>query len=88
MEKVYVIQIEEVVDYVDYGHPLEAFRNREDAEKRYKEIVESAKSEEEFGGPDYEDWAVEEREWSYEVYEDGYYAHNHYSVAIYEVEVK
>lgn len=82
MDKVYLIHIDEVYEYEELGHPIEVYRNREDAENRYKEIVEVAECE----YPS--DWEREEGQWRYECYEDGHYAYNHFSVTLKTAEVR
>ena len=80
--KIYVIKIEEVYDMESYDHDVEAYKKREDAKKRFDEIVDKAKKE----YPDY--WEREESETAYSTWKDGEYCDTHYSVSMKETELR
>lgn len=85
--KIWVITIDEVYDYENFKHTPIAFSKEAEARKELdtfrKGIKTDYKSELE------EDhWLYEDGEDYCEVYEDGCYAQNHYSVRLNEVELK
>ena len=85
MKKIWVIVIDEVSDYVDYNHKPKAYSKEEDARKEFESLKEEMKS-------DYKDelkdgWCLDEGRNSCEVYNDGWYAQDHYSIHLYDVEV-
>ena len=85
MEKVYVIVISDVYDMTENSHSPIVFKNREDAIRRFNDIVEAFESEYAY---DIEDgWEIEKNETSYSAWEEGRYVENHYDVTVYELEV-
>lgn len=83
MEKIYIITISEVFDFEDFGHKPEAYRNREEAQKRYEDIVEEAKRE--FAE---NDWEEAQGASYYETFPNGYWGTSHYAVYLSEVDLQ
>lgn len=81
--KIYIVRIDEVADYATENYALEAFYNKNDAKKRFDEILADAKSQDWMEG-----WEVEESEDSFSAWPDGEWGTDHYAIYIEEVEVK
>lgn len=81
--KIYIVRVDDVADYATLHHDLEAFYKKEDAKKRYDEILNDAKSEDWLDG-----WEVEETEDSFSAWPDGEWGTDHYEITIEEVDVK
>lgn len=83
--KVYVIIMDEVYGFENYVHTPEAYLNKETALKALDDWKDDLKA-------DYADeledgWVYEDGEMYCEVYEDGNYSENHYTIYLKEVEV-
>lgn len=81
--KIYIITIDEVFDFESFSHKPEAFAKKEDALRRYEDIVEDAKRE--FAE---EEWEESQGAAYYETYPEGYWGTSHYGVYLQEVELK
>ena len=84
--KIWVITIDEVYDYENFPHDPIAFSNEKDAKEQLDTFRQGLKK-------DYEselesNWLYEDGERYCEVYEDGCYGTNHYSVRLSEIELK
>ena len=82
MEKVYVIEFDDVADSQTLHHDVEVFRNYQDAKDRFDYIVHETKQlllEEELEEADSVDF--------YKAWEDGKWVENHYGVYLYTVKI-
>lgn len=80
--KIYIVRIDDVADYETLHHDLEAFYKKDDAKKRFDEILADAKSEDWL-----DDWETEETEDSFSAWPNGEWGTDHYEITIEEVEV-
>lgn len=80
--KKYLVIRHSVCDYEDLGISIYLFNKVEDAEKRFKDLVEDEK--------DYiaDDWSINSEDWLFEAWEDGDYTKNHSLVEIREMIVE
>ena len=86
MEKIYLITIDEVYDYEVFDHEPLAYKNPEDAFKKFEEVKEEIRSnyEREIEGG----WEIEDSKTHLELYNEGYYASFHIVASLQEIEVK
>ena len=86
MKKIFILTVEIINDCCDMSPKPMAFKNYDDAKKVMNKLVASFLEEMEI---EIEEgtWIVEQSEKSFSAYEDGYWAHNHYSVSIHRVEL-
>lgn len=82
MEKVWIITIDEVDDFVHYHHSPLVFANEARARERLNAIKEDNKK-----GATEEGWVIEESQDCIDIYEDGCYAQYHYSAVLEEVDI-
>ena len=91
MEKVFVITIEDIYDFASTNHKPIIYRKKEDAVKKFEELIESFLDENpsytNLDNDDAEDFIYEKSEYSFSAYEDGRYGENHYDITISEVEL-
>lgn len=84
--KIWIITIEDVCDYASYYHAPLAFSKEEDARTQldvFKKSIQTDYKTEIGNG-----WVYEDGDNSAEVYKDGYYGEEHYSVVLKEIELK
>ena len=83
---IWIITIDEVCDYEEFGQRPQAFEKEEDARamlERFKKDIKSDYADELNDG-----WAYDEGRNFVEVYNDGWYSQDHYSVHLYEIELQ
>lgn len=85
MEKVWIITIDEVVDYENFGQRPQAFEKEEDARAMMERFKADIK--EDYAKELEEGWVFEAGRNYCEVYDEGWYSQNHYKVSLNEVEV-
>ena len=74
--KIFILFIEKVIDCETLQQKCYAYFNKDKAIERFKQIIKDVET----SYP--EDWEIEESETCFEMYEDGYYVHNHVIVKI------
>lgn len=86
-EKVYVIAIEEVDDCCNYWHKPLVYKSLDEAKKQLKSIWANAKREFDKDKYTFEPKRLLKKHTSFEVYIDGEYSSDHYSVTLSECNV-
>ena len=81
MAKVHVVTIDEVSDYVNYPHTPQVFTKKEKALEYLKDMYESADNELD------SDLIREFSKYYAEIYEDGCFCTEHWTITLDEVEV-
>ena len=83
--KAFVIIINEVVDFDKFVHEPIVCATKDVAQREYNRIIAEVK--EAYASEIDDGWEVNESDDCFETYPEGGYSGNHYSAAIYEVEV-
>ena len=84
-ENIFIVRTEFVCDGDDCCCGIQAFQEREDAQKCFNGFVEREKKE----LKNKEDWVVDEdSNTSFEAYEDGYYADNHSIIRLMAIQIQ
>ena len=81
-EKVFIITIDEVYDFERFNHNPRAFKTEEGARKAFEDLKKEAREnyKDELSDDTY--WTVEEYTDSFEIYEDGRFAENHFTASL------
>lgn len=82
MEKIYIVQLENVNDMERLDNGITAFKNEDDAKKFYKETLDAIKKD---NAEVFEDWEIEEDENSFSAYPEGMYLDNHFDLYLQEI---
>lgn len=82
MEKIYIVQLENVNDLERLDNGITAFKNEDDARKFYKETLDTIKKD---NAEVLEDWEIEEDENSFSAYPDGRYLEDHFDLYLQEI---
>ena len=82
MEKIYIVQLENVNDLERIDNGITAFKNEDDAKKFYKETLDTIKKD---NAEVFEDWEIEEDENSFSAYPDGRYLEDHFDLFLQEI---
>lgn len=78
-KNIFIVQTDFLNDGENCSYQLEAFQDKEDAQKYFNELVTKEKED----IKDREDWVVDEdSETLFEAYEDGYYSDNHSVISL------
>lgn len=85
MEKVYLVIVEDIVDYADYSPNPKAYKSLESAKKEFKDTVDAFKAE--YLNESDDNIVIEESDTCFEYYAEGWYPQNHYVVKIWELDV-
>ena len=84
-KNIFIVQTDFLNDGENCSYQLEAFQDKEDAQKYFNELVTKEKKD----IKDREDWVVDEdSETSFEAYEDGYYSDNHSVVSLETIKIQ
>ena len=84
-KNIFIVQTDFLNDGENCSYQLEAFQEKEDAQKYFNELVTKEKED----IKDREDWVVDEdSETSFEAYEDGYYSDNHSVISLKTIKIQ
>jgi len=84
-KNIFIVQTDFLNDGENCSYQLEAFQDKEDAQKYFNELVTKEKKDIE----DREDWVIDEdSETLFEAYEDGYYSENHSVISLKTIKIQ
>ena len=84
-KNIFIVQTDFLNDGENCSYQLEAFQDKEDAQKYFNELVAKEKKD----IKDREDWVVDEdSETLFEAYEDGYYSDNHSVISLKTIKIQ
>ena len=84
-KNIFIVRTDFVCEGDDCCHGIQAYQEKEDAQKYFNELVAKEKKELKHK----EDWVVDEdSETSFEAYEDGYYSDNHSVVRLMTIKIQ
>ena len=84
-KNIFIIQTDFLNDGENCSYQLQAYQEKEDAQKYFNELVTKEKKD----IKDREDWVVDEdSETSFEAYEDGYYSDNHSVISLKTIKIQ
>lgn len=84
-KNIFIVQTDFLNDGENCSYQLQAFQDKEDAQKYFNELVTKEKED----IKDKEDWEIsEDSETSFEAYEDGYYSDNHSVVTLITIKIQ
>lgn len=84
-KNIFIVQTDFLNDGENCSYQLEAFQDKEDAQKYFNELVTKEKED----IKDREDWVVDEdSDTLFEAYEDGYYSDNHSVISLKTIKIQ
>lgn len=84
-KNIFIVQTDFLNDGENCSYQLQAYQEKEDAQKYFNELVTKEKED----IKDREDWVVDEdSETSFEAYEDGYYSDNHSVISLKTIKIQ
>lgn len=84
-KNIFIVQTDFLNDGENCSYEIQAFQDKEDAQKYFNELVTKEKED----IKDKEDWVIsEDSETSFEAYEDGYYSDNHSVISLKTIKIQ
>lgn len=84
-KNIFIVQTDFLNDGENCSYQLQAFQDKEDAQKYFNELVTKEKED----IKDREDWVVDEdSDTLFEAYEDGYYSDNHSVISLKTIKIQ
>lgn len=84
-KNIFIVQTDFLNDGENCSYQLEAFQDKEDAQKYFNELVTKEKED----IKDREDWVIDEdSDTLFEAYEDGYYSDNHSVISLKTIKIQ